>query len=61
MSARLVHAIALDTDGERQCLAARATAAHHTRRKMTVPFVPPKPNEFDSAASILSWRAACGT
>ncbi len=30
-------------------------------RKMTVPLVPPKPNELDSATSIFIWRAVLGT
>ncbi len=28
---------------------------------MTVPLVPPKPKEFDSATSIFIWRASFGT
>src|SRR5690606_21306677 len=31
------------------------------RRNASVPFVPPKPNEFDSATSIFFCRATCGT
>ena len=31
------------------------------RRNPSVPFVPPKPNELESAISILHSRAVCGT
>ena len=33
----------------------------HTREKIRVPLVPPKPKEFDSATSIFISRAVCGT
>ena len=32
-----------------------------TLRKISVPFVPPKPNEFDNAPSIAIFRATFGT
>ena|GEM_PF-1164405 len=31
------------------------------RLNTSVPFVPPNPNEFDSAISIFASRAVCGT
>jgi hypothetical protein len=31
------------------------------RRKISEPLVPPNPNEFESAASTVSWRAVFGT
>ena len=37
------------------------TRAGQTRRKINVPLVPPKPNEFEIATSILRSRAVCGT
>ena len=52
---------------ERTCIAARS-GSRRTRQALrpypcqrlstSVPFVPPKPNEFDSAYSIASGRAA---
>ena len=35
--------------------------AQPSRRKMSVPFVPPKPKEFESATSIRISRASFGT
>lgn len=35
--------------------------ADHARRKISVPFVPPKPKEFDKAARIGIFRAVFGT
>ncbi len=34
---------------------------HSGARKISEPFVPPKPNEFDNATRIGIWRATFGT
>jgi hypothetical protein len=34
---------------------------NHVFRKISVPFVPPKPKEFDIATLIFIWRAAFAT
>jgi len=39
----------------------RRSAQALKRRKMRVPLVPPKPNEFDKLTSIFICRAALGT
>jgi hypothetical protein len=42
-------------------LATRGPARAQIRRKMTLPFVPPKPKELEIAASIFMLRAWFGT
>ncbi len=40
---------------------ARASAGGHSLRKISVPLVPPKPNELDKTTSIFISRAVWGT
>ncbi len=49
-------------DGVARIASGGIVAAHPVKRlKITVPFVPPKPNEFDSTTSMAIGRATLGT